>query len=163
VDEAMAPIAERMPWPGYEQPTEGRRLLSWSWATTQLERSPRYWLATAGASGAPHLTAVWGVWVGGRLVFSTGRTTRKARNLAARADCSVSTEGAKEAVVVEGVAEEVRNEPFAEMANAAFVAKYGSSMLVEDSPVFAVRPRFVNGIVDSSTTLLPTRWRIQHA
>ena len=75
----------------------------------------------------------------------------------------MSTESAKEAVVVEGVAAEVRNEPFAEMANAAFVAKYGSSMLVEDSPVFAVRPRFVNGIVDSSTTLLPTRWRIQYA
>ena len=100
--------------------------------------------------GAPHLTAVWGVWVGGRLVFSTGRTTRKARNLAARADCSLSTEGAKEAVVVGGVAEEVRDEPFAEMANAAFVAKYGSTMLAEDSPVFAVRPRFVNGIVDST-------------
>ena len=72
VDEAIAPIAERMPWPGYEQPTEGRRLLSWRWATTRLERSPRYWLATVGASGTPHLTAVWAVWVGGRLVFSTG-------------------------------------------------------------------------------------------
>ncbi len=163
MDEAIAPIAERMPWPGYEQPTEGRRLLSWRWATTRLQRSPRYWLATVGASGTPHLTAVWAVWVGGRLVFSTGRPTRKARNLVGRPSCSVCTQGAKEAVVVEGVAEEVRDEPFAARANAAFVAKYGSSMLAEGSTVFAVRPHFVVGIIDSSTTVLPTRWRLQHA
>jgi hypothetical protein len=33
-------------------------------------------------------------------------------------------------------------------------------MLVGDSVVFAVRPRNVAGIVDSSPVFLPTRWRL---
>ena len=149
-----------MPWPGYKPPTEGRRLLEWKWAVARLQESRRYWLATAGASGAPHLAAVWGVWTGGALVFSTGRSTRKAFNLAERRECSVATENAEEAVVIEGVAEPVREAPQMKAADEAYIAKYGSTMLVGDSVVFAVRPRSIAGIVDSSASFLPTRWRI---
>lgn len=149
-----------MPWPGYEPPTEGRRLLEWTWALTRLEESQRYWLATAGPSGAPHLAAVWGVWTGGALVFSTGRATRKALNLASRQECSIATESAEEAVVLEGVVDEVRGGALMKAAEDAYIVKYGSTMLVGDSAVFAVRPRNVAGIVDSSPVFLPTRWRL---
>jgi pyridoxine/pyridoxamine 5'-phosphate oxidase len=50
---------------------------------------------------------VWGVWADDRFYFSTGRQSRKARNLAANAACVVCAERADEAVIVEGVAEEV--------------------------------------------------------
>lgn len=148
-----------MPWPGYEPPTEGRRLLDWKWAVARLQESRRYWLATAGPSGAPHLAAVWGVWTGGALVFSTGRSTRKALNLAGRQQSSIATESAEEAVVIEGVAKEVREAALMKAADDAYVTKYGSTMLVGDSVAFAVRPRSVAGIVDSSSSFLPTRWR----
>jgi hypothetical protein len=148
-----------MPWPGYEPPAEGRRLLEWTWAVTRLQESRRYWLATAGLSGAPHLAAVWGVWAAGAMVFSTGRMTRKARNLASRRECSLATESAEEAVILHGSAEEVRDPRLIAEVDAAYVAKYGSSAVIGGSPLFAVRPRWVTGIVDSDASVLPTLWR----
>jgi hypothetical protein len=159
VQEPAEPTAERMPWPGYEPPSEGRRLLEWAWAVSRLRESRRYWLATAGPEGLPHLAAVWGVWTGAALVFSTGRMTRKALNLGARKECSIATEGAEEAVIIEGSADEVRDAKLIASADATYIAKYGSSLLMDDSPLFGVRPRSVAGIVDGSATVLPTRWR----
>lgn len=159
MQEPAEPAAERMPWPGYEAPTEGRRLLDWAWAVSRLRESRRYWLATAGPSGLPHLAAVWGVWTGGALVFSTGRMTRKSLNLGGRQECSIATESAEEAVIIEGSAVETRDAKLIASADAAYVAKYGSSALIDGSPLFGVHPRSVVGIVDSSATALPTRWR----
>ena len=153
------PAAEPMPWPGYDPPSEGRRLLPWSWATSRLLESQRYWLGTAEPSGAPRITAVWGVWIEGSVVFSTGVRTRKALNLIERPECSIATESAEEAVVVSGVAEVVKDPRFVATADAAYRAKYESSMLVGDSVIFAVRPRSVTGIVDRSNSFLPTVWR----
>jgi hypothetical protein len=126
---------------------------------SRLRVSRRYWLATAGPSGVPHLAAVWGVWTGAALVFSTGRTTRKALNLGARQECSIATESAEEAVIIEGRADDMRDPKLIASADAAYIAKYGSSVLMDDSPLFGVRPRSIVGIVDSSATVLPTRWR----
>jgi pyridoxamine 5'-phosphate oxidase-like protein len=159
VHELGEPAAERMPWPGYEPSTEGRRLLEWTWAVARLQESRRYWLATAAPSGSPHLAAVWGVWTGSALVFSTGRATRKALNLAARQECSIATESAEEAVIVQGRAEEIHDASLIAAADALYLDKYGSSALIDDSPLFAVGPESVVGIVDSDTALLPTRWR----
>lgn len=156
---AAEPSADRMPWPGYEPEPAGARILPWSWAVERLARERRFWLATAAADGTPHLMAVWAAWTGDGLAFSTGRGTRKARNLAGRPRCSISTESAREAVVVEGVAEELRDRSLVERADAAYVRKYGSSMQIPDSPVFVVRPRVVLGMVDGDPALLPTRWR----
>lgn len=154
------PRAERMPWPGYT-PTEAEaRLLRWGWAVERLQRSRRFWLATAGPEGSPHLAAIWAVWTGDALAFSTGRQTRKARNLAVRPRCTVSTESGGEAVVVEGVAGEVTDPERLARIDDDYTAKYASSMLVPDSPVFAVRPLLVSGIVDSNGFVLPTRWRL---
>jgi hypothetical protein len=159
VHEAAQPAGERMPWPGYEPPGDGRRLLEWTWAVRRLQESRRFWLATARPSGVPHLAAVWGVWVAGALFFSTGRTTRKALNLAGRQECSMATESAAEAVIIQGSAGEVHNQKLVAAADAAYSAKYGSSALIDDSPLFALRPRSVVGIVDGDASLLPTRWR----
>lgn len=148
-----------MPWPGYTPDREGADLLPWSWAVERLQRERRFWLATARSDGTPHLMPVWAVWTGDGLAFSTGRETRKARNLTTRPRCSIATESAGEAVVVEGVAEELSDPARLAAVDADYAAKYGSSMLVGDSPVILVRPRVVLALVDGGPAVIPTRWR----
>jgi Pyridoxamine 5'-phosphate oxidase len=154
----VEPRPEPMPWPGYEPGVPGARLLPWSWAEERLRRSRRYWLATA-QPGPPHLAALWGVWLEGALAFSTGALTRKARNLVAEPHCSVSTESAQEGIVFAGRAEVVGDRERLADIDAAYVAKYGSTVLVGDSPVFLVRPLSAWAVVDGDPAALPTRWR----
>jgi hypothetical protein len=54
----------------------------------------RAWLATTNADGSPHLTGLGPLWAAGLFWFTTGETTRKGRNLARDARCTlgVSTE-----------------------------------------------------------------------
>jgi nitroimidazol reductase NimA-like FMN-containing flavoprotein (pyridoxamine 5'-phosphate oxidase superfamily) len=91
-----------MPDYGISPATDG--LLPWAWAVERLERAHNYWVATTGPDGAPHLAAVWGLWRDGAFAFSTGGSSRKARNLAADPRCAVTPEHAGESVVVEGTA-----------------------------------------------------------
>ena len=96
------PKASRPFMPGYGISEGEEGLLPWSWAVDRLENSHNYWIATTRADGRPHVMPVWGVWLDGRYIFSTARTSRKASNLADNASCVVCTEGATEAVIVEG-------------------------------------------------------------
>jgi hypothetical protein len=149
-----------MPWPGYEPAPGQAGLLEWNWAVGMLREARRYWLATTHLDGSAHLRAVWAVWVRGRLAFSTGPATRKARNLAGEPRCSLAVEAGDESLVVEGVAEELTDAALISEADAAYVAKYGSSMLIGDSPVFSVRPLVVVGVSESDPSARPTRWRV---
>ena len=161
----MHPIAEPMPWPGYEpERPSSARLLEWSWALEQLRASPRYWLATASAKGTPYLSVVWAAWSDSEsgVAFSTGRHTRKARDLAVQPRCSMSTEGGQSALVLHGVATEVTDRRRIGGIDADYTAKYGSTMLVGDSPVFLLTPSVATGIIDSGDlTVIPTRWRLK--
>jgi len=95
--------------PGYGLPESDKGLLPWSWAEQRLKKSHNYWITTVKQDGSsqpsPHTMVVWGLWQDGRLLFSTGSKSRKARNLAQNSNCVVCTEHAHEAVIVEGVAE----------------------------------------------------------
>ena len=63
---------------------EGREgMLPWSHVRERMSVARNYWLATVRPGGRPHSVPVWGVWVEDRLHFGGGRSTRKARNLAA--------------------------------------------------------------------------------
>jgi hypothetical protein len=157
MEENPEPIAERMTWLDYGPP--GERALPWAWAVERLTRSRRFWLATTRADGTPHVVPVWGAWVGDALVFSTGRRTRKARNIGANARCVITTEHANEAVIIEGAASEVTAPTELDRADDAYRAKYDSSILLGDSPVFAVRPITAFGIIEGASDTFPTRWR----
>src|SRR4030081_968866 len=98
------PRASRPHMPGYGLPTAGTGLLPWSWAEQRLKKSHNYWITTVKPDGSPHTMVVWGLWIDGQFLFSTGRKSRKARNLAKNPNCVVSTEHAHEAVIVEGTA-----------------------------------------------------------
>ena len=66
-----------------------------------------YWLATAGADGAPHLIPIWGAWVDGHW-YVEGGPTRWQRNLRENPQMAIHVEGAgsgvagAEVVIVEG-------------------------------------------------------------
>src|SRR5579864_1721367 len=90
--------------PGYGLPESNKGLLPWSWAEQRLKKSHNYWITTVKPDGSPHTMVVWGLWIDGRFLFSTGSKSRKARNLAENLRCVVCTEDAHEAVIVEGKA-----------------------------------------------------------
>jgi hypothetical protein len=71
----------------------------------------------------------------------------------------ITTEHADEAVVIDGVAGELTDRAELDRADTAYRVKYGSSIFLGDSPVFAVRPITAFGIIDGETGAWPTRWR----
>lgn len=101
------PRVDRPHVPGYGIPRSTKGVLPWSWAIERLERAEIYWLATAGADGAPHLNPIWGAWVDG-LWYVEGGPTRWQRNLRENPQMAIHVEsGAKEIVIVEGRAVEL--------------------------------------------------------
>lgn len=160
------PVADRPVMPGYGVlPAEqGSGLLPWAEAERRLTVSHDYWVATTRPDGSPHAMPVWGVWLDGRLWFSSGRRSRKARNLAADPRCTVTTDDARNPVVVDGAVERITDGAAIEAFVAAVNAKYDSDVTVEfqDPEVngtYAVRPERVIAISGDDFVGSPTRWR----
>jgi hypothetical protein len=65
------------------------------------------WLATINDDGSPHVTGIGAIWVDGAFYFETGETTRKGRNLARDARCTLSVATDDVDLVVEGEATRV--------------------------------------------------------
>jgi len=69
---------------GTPQPAPPARIpTSWAKVRRRLEQARNYWIVTSRPDGRPHAAPVWGVWLDGRLWFSTSPASVKARNLAA--------------------------------------------------------------------------------
>ncbi len=153
------PRAKRPHMPGYGVPKSTRGLLSWKWAEQRLKKSHNYWMVTSRPGGAPHAMPVWGIWVDSVFYFSTGRTSRKAKNLTRNGHCVVCNELAEEAVIVEGVAKEVKDAKLIEQLGAPYHAKYKPWKLdPEMGPVYAVTPRIVFGMYEKKFSMSATRW-----
>jgi hypothetical protein len=153
--------------PGYGLPEGNKGLLSWSWAEQRVKNSHNYWITTVKPDGSPHTMVVWGLWQDGRFLFSTGSTSRKARNLASNPKCVVCTEHAHEAVIVEGVAE-VADVPARRKFLKTYTKKYkfdmstmAADILSMKEPVFAVRPRVVFGLSEKEFQSKATRWKFE--
>lgn len=158
------PLADRpyMPDYGIQGATEGSGLLPWSWAVQRLSSAKHYWVCTVGADHLPHASPVWAVWLDDRVWFSCGPRSRKARNLANEPRCVVATEDAWQPVVVDGVAERVRDADANEAMRVAVVAKYESELSLDflmANATFAVRPTKVIGLSQDDFSGTPTRWR----
>src|SRR3954451_24287850 len=110
---------------GFVAEDEGDGLLPFSWAEERLHESHNLWLVTTFPDGRPHAMPLWAVWVGGRVVFSTGRESRKTKNLDRDPRCVITNEDAREAVVVEGNAARV---PMSDAFVAAYQQKYAMDM-----------------------------------
>jgi nitroimidazol reductase NimA-like FMN-containing flavoprotein (pyridoxamine 5'-phosphate oxidase superfamily) len=147
--------------PGYGVSADPEGLLPWSWAAERLAASRNYWVGSVRPGGAarPHVMPVWGVWLDDRFYFSTGRSSRKALNLAANPQCVVCTERASEAVIVEGEAEFEEGEEALRAAWESYKAKYGWDIAGEG--MFVVTPRTAFGFIEHEEQFAraATRWR----
>jgi hypothetical protein len=155
------PRASRPNMPGYGilAANEGDGLLPWSWAQERLAAARNYFLATTRPDGAPHVMVVWGLWIDDTFQFSTGKTSRKAKNLAAEPRCVVCPEGAEEALVVEGVAADLAGEAALARFFTAYEAKYGMDVSTMGEPLYVVTPRTVFGQIEKTFTKSATRWQ----
>jgi len=152
-----APKPSRMTSPGYgfENATAppGERF-PWSRVEEVLTSARNYWIGTSGMDGRPHAAPVWAVWLDGLLYFSTGKTSRKGRNLAENPAVAVHVEGKQgEIVIVEGTAEATSDAEVLRPAWDAYNEKYKWS--VESYPFYTVRPRvaysFEENLGDTAT------------
>lgn len=149
--------------PGYGVVEDLDGLLPWSWAVERLARTRSYWLGTSAPDGAPHSMPLWGVWLNERLFISTGKRSRKFRNLARDDRCVVTTGDGDEPVIVEGTAREIgttaQAERFPEFV-VAYREKYDFDVTVMDEPLFEILPHVVFGLIEQASkfSTSATRW-----
>ena len=160
------PKPSRPDVPGYGMPKSKKGLLPWKWAEQRLRKSHNYWITTVKPDGSPHTMVVWGLWLDGAFLFSTGSQSRKAKNLAENSRCVVCTEKAEEAVVVEGIAE-IAEVPARRVFLKKYKPKYNFDMagmeqdiLSMKEPVFAVRPSMAFGLYENKFLECATRWKL---
>lgn len=123
------------------------------------------WLATINADGSPHLNGVGAVWHDGTFWFETGDATRKAKNLARDARCSLSVALHEFDLVLEGDAHKV-TEPLIVADMASVWAAEGWPCRVDESgraltadfsaPSAGPPPWFVYRITPRRATVLLT-------
>jgi hypothetical protein len=174
---SRGPKSSRPHMPSYGLTTGNKGLLPWNWAEQRLKKSHNYWITTVKSDGSPHNAlphkvsphsmVVWGLWQDGRFLFSTGSTSRKARNLAQNANCVLCTELAQEAVIVEGTAEIAdvlarrKFLPIYERKYKFDMSAMKRDILAMKEPVFAVRPRVVFGLWEKHFAEKSTRWTFE--
>jgi hypothetical protein len=90
------------------------------------------WLTTVNEDGSPHVTAVGALWLDGSYWFQTGTSTRKGRNVARDARCSVAVSLRAADVVIEGEATRVTDRPTVTRLAAAW-AEHGWPAEVDES------------------------------
>jgi len=150
-----------MPDYGIQGPDEGSGLLPWSWAEKRLNASRNYWLTTVWPDGRPHSMPVWGTWDGEALWCSSGRNSRKVRNLAADPRCAVTTEDANDPVVLEGSADFATDPDVIARVVELMNAKYDSHFTVEflsEHATIRVRPHWAFAMTHDDFSGSPTRW-----
>ena len=159
------PIARRPHMPGYgiEPASEPGDLLPWSWAEDRIRATTEYWLTTTTPDGGPHVMPVWGTWLDGALWFSSGLSSRKARNLAADPRCAVAAGTGHQPVVIEGRVERVTDLARIAAFAAAIDDKYGTdygAAFYEPATVgtFRLAADRIFGLDDAAFTTSPTRW-----
>jgi nitroimidazol reductase NimA-like FMN-containing flavoprotein (pyridoxamine 5'-phosphate oxidase superfamily) len=159
------PKADRPFAPGYGivGAEAGKGLLPWAWVPRKMNACRTFWLATIYAGtgkNRPHVMPLWGVWVEDGFFFSTGRTSRKAQNLAANPACTITNDDGLEAVIVEGLAEEAKNAALLDRVAAAYKKKYKMDPRTMGEPIFMVRPKTVFGFIEKSFPKSATRWKL---
>jgi len=134
-------------------------MLPWSWLSEQMEKSRSYWVSTTRPDGKPHAMPVWGVWIEDEFYFSTGRNSRKGRNLAANPEIAIHLESGDEVVIFEGTVEEFTNPDFFAHFAEVYNTKY--SFKPEQAPgnvYYKLIPRVAFCWLESDFVNSATRW-----
>jgi hypothetical protein len=132
------PVASRPRFPsGYGVSREPEGMLPWSWVEGQLEASRNYWIVSVRPDGSPHSAPVWGLWVGGAVVFSTAPDSRKGRNLARDPRVVINLESGDDVVILEGEIETIAlDDHLADLYEAKYDYRPGGA-----GDWYALRPR----------------------
>ena len=162
------PTRSRPYWPdALESPKDATTgLKPWNWAVQRLETSHNYWIATTRPNSRPHLMLVWGIWWENALWFSTGARTRKAKNIAVSPHCVIATEKADEAVILEGIAQNITDRSVWKQIVEIYNRKYGGDLrpLLDKSNsfVFRVQPQIVFAQDEHADNFMEavTRWTV---
>ena len=152
------PTVARPHMPGYGIPESKKGLLSWKWAKQRLEKAHNYVISTVRPNGSPHTMVVWGLWLDGAFFFSTGKKSRKGRNLAENPRCTVATDNAAEAVIIEGEASLNNDSALHRTFSKKYQQKYKWDMRDFKEPVYEVRPRVAFGLYEKKFQNSATRW-----
>jgi hypothetical protein len=146
--------------PGYGVPEDAEGLLPWAWARERLERSHNYWLATTNPDGTPHVMPVWGIWRDDRFLFGTAPNSRKAKNFRRQPGCTVTTESAAEAVIVNGTVAEFGEPDRVADFIARCNAKYPTPIDESYAPFYELVPATAFGFIetDDQFARTATRW-----
>jgi general stress protein 26 len=155
------PKASRPYMQGYGVPETLEGTLPWTWAQERIAKSHNYWLTSVRPDGAPHTMLVWGIWLDGAYYFSTGATSRKARNLQQNSNCVVCNENTEEAVIMEGVARRLSDSEIPQQAFTDYKAKYGWELDPKMGPVYVVRPKTIFAMPEKQFPKGVTRWTFE--
>jgi hypothetical protein len=168
-----APKATRPYMPGYldsatgqhELPKTTKGLLPWKWAEARLKKSRQFWIATVRPDARPHVMVVWALWLDGVLYFSTGRNSRKAKNLADNPHCTMCTQDTGEAVILEGTVENEKDVSQIRRFIRLYEKKYkwplgemADDLIALRDPVFYLRPAVGFGLWEKKFATTATRW-----
>jgi hypothetical protein len=109
---------------------------------------------------------VWGLWMDGTFLFSTGKQSRKARNLGTNSSCVICNEDTHEATIVEGIAKKLldvsRIRGFLKLYEKKYkfdLSGMGKDILSLKEPLFMVSPTVVFGLHEKKSLNSATRWR----
>jgi general stress protein 26 len=155
------PVASRPHMEGYGIPAHRKGMLDWPDAVKQLAQSRTYWINTTRPDGRPHAVPVWGVFIEGRVYFGTDRRSRKARNVAKNPEMVVHLESGDDAVILEGVAEEITDRATLDEIDKAYQVKY--RMRLTEAPgqvvIYGLKPRVAFAWRERDFNKSATRWR----
>lgn len=153
------PKADRPEIPGYGISKSKAGLLPWKWAQQQLNKSRQYWIATTRPDGSPHVMIVWGLWMPEGFYFSTGKNSRKAKNLAKNPHCVIASQDAAQAVIVEGSVEIFDRAESLTPLFAAYKNKYKYDISGMEEPFYLLRPSVAFGLIEKKFPTTATRWK----
>lgn len=155
-----SPKVSRPNMPGYSLLPEdrGSGVRPWSYAVERLSRARNFWVSTTRPDGRPHCVPIWALWWQDDLLFSTGESSRKAKNLLALPYAVIGCEPADDAIVVEGPVERVRDAALLQDFARQYATKYAYDMQGFDEPVYALRPKLAFAFSSTDFTGSATRW-----
>jgi len=152
--------------------------IPWSRALEALEAvqpEARSFLGTTRPDGRPHAAGVGALWDEGKVYFVSGAGTRKSRNVAQNAQCSIAMALNGIDLVIEGVAERVTDDETLQRVAQRY-ADQGWAPTVKDGAftheysapsagpppwdVYAVKPTTVFGVLAAEPGGA-TRWRFE--
>jgi hypothetical protein len=135
------PEAVRPQMRGYGVPASMKGAVPWRTAEKRFAKAHNYWVTTVHPDGRPNSSAVWGLWLDGAFWFSCSPTSRKAKNIALNAACTVTTDVADDAVIIEGKAAPIKGRAKLAPFVRAYKRKYDWDMDPASPGYFIVTPR----------------------